>query len=74
MKKETKTWQLYWLMVMHILAAIAVLTMYGEHVVNQEVDSIIQLVLTIVVLTVVGFFFTQFYKLLNKALKRKKKW
>jgi len=74
MRKVTKTWKLWWMLGIYIFAIIGVVGLYSEYIINQEVNGYIQTLSTIVMLTIVGVFFSEFIKLLIKILKRKQLW
>tara|TARA_R110000868_G_scaffold36248_4_gene128784 strand:- start:4516 stop:4740 length:225 start_codon:yes stop_codon:yes gene_type:complete len=74
MRKVTKTWKLWWMLGVYVLAIIGIIGLYAEYIVNQEINGFIQLLSTVVMLTIVGVFFSEFIKLLIKILKRKQLW
>lgn len=74
MKKGTKTWKLWWMLGIHLLAIMGVIGLYAEYIISQDVNGFIQLLSTVVMLTAVGVFISQFVKLLIRILKRKQLW
>ena len=74
MKKGTRTWKLWWLFVMHILAIIGLTGIYSEYVVSIELNGFIQALATVVFITLLAVFIGNAIKLLTRILKRKKLW
>lgn len=74
MKKGIRTWKLWWLFFMHPLAMLGITGIYAEYVVNREVNGFIQLVATVVLITILAILITNAIKLLTRILKRKQLW
>lgn len=74
MKKGTKTWKLWWMLIVHVLAIIGITGLYAEYIVSRPVDSTIQLLATLALMAIVAVFITNFVKILIRILKRKQLW
>jgi hypothetical protein len=74
MKKGTRTWKLWWMFGIHLLAMMGITGLYAEFVVNYEVNGFIQLVATVVLITSLAVLMSNAIKLLTRILKRKQLW
>ena len=74
MKKGTKTWKLWWMLIVHVLAIIGITGLYAEYIVSRPVDSKIQVLATLALMSIVAVFITNFVKILIRILKRKQLW
>lgn len=74
MKKGTRTRVLWWFFAMHILAVIGLTGIYAEYVVSRELNGFIQLLATVVFITLLAVFIGNTIKLLTRILKRKQLW
>lgn len=74
MRKGTKTWKLWWMLGIYLLAIMGVIGLYAEYIISQDVNGFIQLLSTVVMLTAVGVLMSKFIKLLIRILKRKQLW
>jgi ABC-type proline/glycine betaine transport system permease subunit len=74
MKKEIRTWKLWWLFVMHIFALIGLAGLYAEYIISVEVNGYIQALAAIVLITLLAVLIGNAVNLLTRILKRKKLW
>jgi membrane protein YdbS with pleckstrin-like domain len=72
MKKGTRTWKLWFMMMIYCFSIIGVVGIYTNYFFNVNTDEIILMLATICTIILVAVFFTQLIKLLTRILKRKK--
>lgn len=74
MKKGTRTWKLYGMLLLHLMAIIGVTGVYAEYAVNQEVNGFIQMLATLALIALLAVFISRSVDLLTRILKRKQLW
>lgn len=74
MKKGTRTWKLWAMIMVYCFSIIGVVGVYSSCFFNVETDEIILLLASISTIVLVAVFFTQIVNLLIRILKRKQLW
>jgi hypothetical protein len=74
MKKGTRTWKLWAVMLMYFWLMGITATLYGEYIVSRDVNGFTQLLATGALLFLVGFSIARIVNLLTRILKRKQLW
>jgi hypothetical protein len=74
MKKETKTWKLWFMIMIYCFSIIGLVGVYSRYFFNVETDEIILFLATICTITLVAVIISQLFKLLTEILKRNKLW
>lgn len=74
MKKGTRTWKLWAMILVYIMAVIGAVGVYAEYVVNREVNGFIQMLATVAIIALLAVFISKTVSLLTRILKRKELW
>jgi len=72
MKKGTRTWKLWAMIMVYCFSIIGVVGVYSSCFFNVETDEIILLLATISTMSLVAVFVFQLVNLLTRILKRKR--
>lgn len=74
MKKGTRTWKLWAMIFIYIMAMVGVVGVYAEYIISREINGFIQMLATIAIIALLAVFISKTVSLLTRILKRKELW